>query len=899
MRLIAALLLTAAAIGVADAALAAMSIDFGSQYIKLAIVKTGVPMEIVLNKESRRKTPNTLGIKNGERFFADAAAQLALKQPKSTYPYLLELIGKKDADPAIARYKLQFPFNEFTTNNRGVALFKNGESEYDIETLLAMILWSAKKTTEAYAEQSVKDVVITVPAFFNQAERRAIALAADIAGLNLLQILNSGSAAALNYGVFRRKEISEQSTTMLIYDMGAVKTDATIVEYQLVEDKDKMKNPVVRTLGYGYDRSLGGLEMTLRLQKHLEQTFRKEKKTPTDIATNPRSMAKLHKEAERVKQILSANSHTFAQIENVHEDTDFRTEVNREQFEALIEDLDDRIRKPITDALVMADMDLSKIDQIVLMGAGTRIPRVKAVLSSAVGGRELGNFLNTDEAIAMGAVYQSAKLSKSFKVLTFDIQEPVLFPVKIDFESQDEQGNKKAASKVLFGHKTFYPANKKIVTLNSYSDDFTIALNYADLHFDEIQATEFGSRNLSSISVEGVKVKMEEAMSGEGSVFKGFKVHVRIDDSGIVSLDKVELNVEQPPPPKTAEEIAEEEAALAEEEAKKKEEEEKKKNDQEKKEDDQEKKEGDDDKKEDTKDDMKEEKKEEKKVEEKKEKKKEEPKPKKIRVKMTVKSEHTDLTLPNEEEIVAAKKILAEFESIEAAKQAREEAQNGLEATLYDLNDKLETKEGVIEFMTQEEQEKLQAQVSLLRTWMEDEAGMDTTTEEFTDKKKSVDDITEAGRKRMDEYRAFPQAKADLDALFNSTEMFLTLAANMTKKDETDEEGIFNDTEITTLRTKYEEIQQWFEEKVTAQVNAAKSDDPSVTQDEIQEKGVQLQREVKYLYNKMASYKPKIKKEEKKEESTAEKEKSENETTTEEAEKKEEAETAEPPHSDL
>ncbi|GMR60212.1 hypothetical protein PMAYCL1PPCAC_30407, partial [Pristionchus mayeri] len=881
-----------------DAALAAMSIDLGSQFIKLAIVKTGVPMEIVLNKESRRKTPNTLGIKNGERFFADAAAQLALKQPKSTYPYLLELIGKKDSDPAIARYQQQFPFNEFSSNSRGVAQFTNGEATYDIETLLAMILWSAKKTTEAYAEQSVKDVVITVPAFFNQAERRAVAVAAEIAGLNLLQILNCGSAAALNYGVFRRKEITEQSTTMLIYDMGAVKTEATILEYQLVEDKDKLKNPVVRTLGYGFDRSLGGLEMTQRVQKHLENVFRKEKKTPTDIATNPRSMAKLHKEAERVKQILSANTNTFAQIENVHEDTDFRTEMTRVQFEGLIEDLDDRIRKPITDALAMADLDMSKIDQIVLMGAGTRVPRVKAVLSSAVGRRELGNFLNTDEAIAMGAVYQSAKLSKSFKVLSFDVHEPILYPVQINFESQDEQGNKKAVSKILFGHKTFYPANKKIVTLNSYSDDFTIALNYGVLNLDAVQTAEFGSRNLTSISVDGVKEKIEEAMAGEGTVFKGFKVHVRIDDSGIVSLEKVELNAEQPPPPKTAEEIAAEEAeALAEEEKRKEEEEKKKKEEEEKKENGDEKKDGEGEKKEE--ETKKDDKKDEKKAEVKKEKKKDEPKPKKIRVQMNVKTEQTDLILPNEEEVAAAKKILTEFESMEAATQAREEAQNALEAILYDLNDKLELKEGVVEFMTEEEREKLQAQVTLLRTWMEDEAGMETTTEEFVEKKKSVDDLTEAGRRRMDEYREFPQAKADLDALFNSTEMFLTLAANMTKKDESDEEGVFTQTEIDTLRTKYDEIQKWFEEKEKAKEAAAKSDEPPFTKEEIGDKGVELQREVKYLYNKMASHKPKEKTEEKKEEPSEDGEKSGNETKPEEEMKKEEEDPTQPPHSDL
>lgn len=170
---------------------------------------------------------------------------------------------------------------------------------YNVETLLAMILWNVKQTAAAYAEQSVKDVVITVPSFLSQAERRALAAAADIAGLNLLQVvlalfsrkyysfqlLSDGSAAGLNYGVFRRKEITEKPTTMLIYDMGATKvtrypsqfinssqTTATIVEYVLEAEKNsKDKNPVVRTIGVGFDRTLGGYEISQRLTKHLEE----------------------------------------------------------------------------------------------------------------------------------------------------------------------------------------------------------------------------------------------------------------------------------------------------------------------------------------------------------------------------------------------------------------------------------------------------------------------------------------------------------------------------------------------------------------------------------------------------------------------------------------------------
>ncbi|KHJ79352.1 hypothetical protein OESDEN_21003 [Oesophagostomum dentatum] len=251
-----------------------------------------------------------------------------------------------------------------------------------------MILWSARQTTEAFALQRVKDCVITVPIFFNQAERRALVTAADIAGLNLLQLLNDGTAAALNYGVFRRKEITEKPQYMMIYDMGSSKTVATIVEYVLEPDKSskvsKTSNPVVKTVGVGYDRTLGGYEITLRMRDHLAKVFRDTVKTSTDITTNARSMAKLLKEAERVKQVLSANKYHFAQIEAVHEEQNFRAKVTREELEEMIVDLEPRFVQPINDALAMAGKTIEQVDQFVLMGAGTRVPKIQEVLKGVL-----------------------------------------------------------------------------------------------------------------------------------------------------------------------------------------------------------------------------------------------------------------------------------------------------------------------------------------------------------------------------------------------------------------------------------------------------------------------------------------------------------------------------------
>uniref|UniRef100_A0A8R1I746 Hypoxia up-regulated protein 1 n=1 Tax=Caenorhabditis japonica TaxID=281687 RepID=A0A8R1I746_CAEJA len=456
-----------------DAALAAMSIDLGSQFIKIGIVKPGVPMDIVLNKESRRKTPNVISFKNDERFFAEAAAAMSSSHPQSSYNFLLSMIAKKEGDDVFTTFKKTYPFTAFEFDDvRKTVVFPYKEEKYNVETLLAMILWNAKKVTEAYADQSVKDVVITVPIFLNQAERRAIAVAADIAGLNLLQLLNDGSAAALNYGVFRRKEITEKPTHMLIYDMGAVKTTATIVQYVLESNRKdgKDKQPTLRTIGVGYDKTLGGLEITNRLRDHLEKVFRDTVTTTKDITTNARAMGKLNKEAERVKQVLSANKDTFAQVESLFEEQNFRAKVTRDELEKLIEDLEPRIGAPILDAVAMSQLKIDDIDLVVLMGAGTRVPKVKQILKEILKGKEISNFLNTDEAIAMGAVYQAAHLSKSFKVLPFNINEKILYPVFVNFLTKTEEGALKPIRKSLFGET--YPVPNRVMHFSSYSDDF-------------------------------------------------------------------------------------------------------------------------------------------------------------------------------------------------------------------------------------------------------------------------------------------------------------------------------------------------------------------------------------------------------------------------------------------
>ncbi|CEF68071.1 Hypoxia up-regulated protein 1 [Strongyloides ratti] len=424
-RLTGLLFLLALMLPVTDAAYAVMSIDLGNQYLKIGIVKPGVPMEIVLNKEFRRKTVNMVGLRNGERFFSDAAANLNVKFPMSTYGYLTELLGKKFDDPAVAQFQKRFPYHKiFPDEKRNTVVFETDLGPLNIETIVGMILWNAKEVTKVYAGQKVDDAIFTVPSYFGNAEKSAISAAAEIAGIKLLKIISEGSAIGLNYGVFRMNEINETKQNMLIYDIGASKTTAVIIEYEKIKNEtSKTSYPRCKTLGFGYDKNLGGFELTMRLRDYLVESFKANYKSSKDISENPRAMAKMMKEAERVKQVLSANADHKAQIENVFEDIDFKQNVKREDFYKLFNDLDDKWTKPIDGALEMAGLTMDNINKFVLFGGGTRVPKILDILQKYLGEKDIGRFLNTDEAASLGAVYYGAYLIKGFQVKKFEIEE--------------------------------------------------------------------------------------------------------------------------------------------------------------------------------------------------------------------------------------------------------------------------------------------------------------------------------------------------------------------------------------------------------------------------------------------------------------------------------------------
>ncbi|XP_061104368.1 hypoxia up-regulated protein 1 isoform X1 [Conger conger] len=879
--------------------IAVMSVDLGSEWMKIAIVKPGVPMEIVLNKESRRKTPVAVCLKENERLFGDGALGVSVKNPKVVYRYLQDLIGKQKENPLVALYQNRFPEHHLEKDeDRGTIIFKNSEEmQYSPEEILGMVLNYSQGLAQDFAEQPVKDAVITVPAFFNQAERRAVLQAAQMAGLKVLQLINDNTAVALNYGVFRRKDINSTAQNVMFYDMGSGSTVATIVTYQTVKTKDSGTQPQLQIRGVGFDRTLGGFEMELRLRDHLAKLFNEQKKTKKDVRENARAMAKLLKEAQRLKTVLSANAEHTAQVEGLLDDIDFKAKVKRTELETLCSDLFDRVQGPVQEALGSAEMSMDEIEQVILVGGATRVPKVQEVLLKASGKEELGKNINADEAAAMGAVYQAAALSKAFKVKPFLVRDASMFPIQVEFtrETEEEEGVKslKHNKRVLFQRMAPYP-QRKVITFNRYTDDFIFNVNYGDLAFLSAQdLSVFGSLNLTTVKLTGVGSSFKKHVDAES---KGIKAHFNMDESGVLMLDRVEsvfeteveekeeestltklgntisslfgggssepsVNASEPVqdeeevPPETGKEDdqaqkdkpAEEEKQEAGENAKEETLGEEKAE--------AEKADANSDAQDPKEAEKSEEKKpseEEGKAEEKEDKKAKPQKRTKISDEIGVELQVNDILNPSSDQIESSKKKLQDLTDRDLAKHEREKALNSLEAFIFETQDKLYQDEFQA-VVSEEEKEQISGKLSEASEWM-DEEGYTAGTKELKEKLSELKKLCKAMFFRVEERRKWPDRLAALDSMLNHSAFFLKSAKLIPEDDQ-----VFTEVELKTLEKVINETTTWKNETVAEQEKRSSTERPVLLSKDIESKLALLDREVNYLLNKAKFAKPKPK----------------------------------------
>lgn len=385
-----------------------IGIDLGTTNSCIAIMDGSKP-RVIENAEGARTTPSIVAFTDDERLVGQPAKRQAVTNPENTIFAVKRLIGRNVDDKALAKDKKNMPFNVVDGGN-GAAWVESKGEKYSPSQISAFILGKMKETAESYLGEDVTQAVITVPAYFNDAQRQATKDAGKIAGLEVLRIINEPTAAALAYGLDK-----ENTQTIAVYDLGGGTFDVTILEI------DDGLFEVKSTNG---DTFLGGEDFDMRIVDYLAGEFKKEHSV--DLTQDKMALQRLKEAAEKAKIELSSSSQTeinqpFISMGSNGQPLHMVMKLTRAKLESLVADLIKASIKPCQAALKDAGLSTSDIDEVVLVGGMTRMPRVKEEVTKFFG-KEPHQGVNPDEVVAMGAAIQAG-------VLQGDVKDVVLLDV--------------------------------------------------------------------------------------------------------------------------------------------------------------------------------------------------------------------------------------------------------------------------------------------------------------------------------------------------------------------------------------------------------------------------------------------------------------------------------------